>query len=262
MDLSKAKYLVPNALTLGSIYCGISSIHLSTTAQNPSDMMMAAWFIVIAMVCDGMDGRVARMTKSESEFGVQLDSLADLVSFGVAPGFLLFNWGMQPLGRMGLFFAFVFAGCTALRLARFNVMAANHVGVMKYFLGLPSPLAAGAVVSVVLAHVSMTGEMTTLASGSVAALGTLLGGLMVSNVRYRTFKDVNFRGRAGLIAIGLIFASAAVGMAFKPGVAFVVLMMLYIAIGIIGGVVSWSRAILGEDAEDFEEIEEFVQDED
>jgi CDP-diacylglycerol--serine O-phosphatidyltransferase len=256
MDLSKAKYLVPNALTLGSIYCGISSIHLSTTAQGPKDMMMAAWLIVIAMVCDGMDGRVARMTKSESEFGVQLDSLADLVSFGVAPGFLLYNWGMQPLGRWGLFFAFVFAACTALRLARFNVMAAQHAGVMKYFLGLPSPLAAGAVVSVVLAHVSMTKEMTTLASGSVAALGTLLGVLMVSNVRYRTFKDVNFRGRAGVLAIGLIFASAAVGMAFKPGVAFVILMMLYIAIGIIGGVVSWSRAILGEEAEDFDEFAE------
>ena len=214
MDLSKAKYLVPNSLTLGSIYCGINSVYLSTTAQSPKEMMLAAWFIVIAMVCDGMDGRVARMTKAESELGVQLDSLADMVSFGIAPAFLLFNWGMQPMGRWGLFFAFLFAGSTALRLARFNVMASNHSGVMKYFMGLPSPLAAGAVVSVVLAHVSMTGEMTTLASRSVAALGALLGALMISNIRYRTFKDVNFRGRAGIVLLAVAAVSAGVALAF------------------------------------------------
>lgn len=262
MDLSKAKYLVPNSLTLASTYCGINSIYLSTTAQSPKEMMFAAWLIVIAMVCDGLDGRVARMTKAESELGVQLDSLADVISFGVAPGFLLFNWGMQPMGRLGLFFAFIFASATALRLARFNVMTSQHTGVMKYFMGLPSPLAAGAVVSVVLAHVSMTGEMTTMASESVAALGTMLGGLMISNIRYRTFKDVNFRGRAGFIAVGITAISAGVAMAFKPGVAFVLLMMLYIAIGIVGGVVSWSRAILGEDEPEFDETEKLVHKED
>jgi CDP-diacylglycerol--serine O-phosphatidyltransferase len=259
MDLSKAKYLVPNSLTLASVYCGMNSIYLSTTAQSATEMMMAAWLLVIAMVCDGLDGRVARMTRAESELGVQLDSLADMVSFGVAPGFLLFNWGMQPLGKLGLFFGFVYAASTALRLARFNVMAAQHTGVLKYFMGLPSPLAAGTVVAVVLAHVSVTGEMTTGASASVAALGVLLGGLMISNVRYRTFKDVNFRGRAGAIAIGIAGLTAAVAMAFKPGVAFVLLMMLYIAIGIVGGLVNLSRAILGEDDAEFETSEEFVE---
>lgn len=263
MDLSKAKYLVPNSLTLGSIFCGMNSIYLSTTAQSPKEMMFAAWLLVIAMICDGLDGRVARMTRAESELGVQLDSLADMVSFGIAPAFLLFNWGMQPLGKLGLVFAFVYAGATALRLARFNVMAAQHAGVLRYFMGLPSPLAAGTVVAVVLAHVSVTGEMTTMASTSVAALGVLLGGLMVSNLRYRTFKDANFRGRAGVVALGVAALTAGVAMAFKPGVAFVLLMFLYIAVGLVGGLVNLSRALFGDDEEEvFEETEELVHEED
>lgn len=256
MDLSKAKYIAPNALTLSSLLCGIHSINLSLTATSVSQIAFAAWLLVVAMVCDGLDGRVARMTKTESELGVQLDSLADLVSFGVAPGFLLYGWGMSSMGGWGIFFAFVFTACTALRLARFNVMASNHEGVMRYFLGLPSPLAAGAVVSVVLAHVSMTGKMTTGAGMSVAAMATLLGFLMVSNVRYRTFKDVNFRGPAGLGLLGLVVVTAIVGVAFKPGVAFVILMVLYILIGLVGGLVNWSKAIVGEDVEYDELIRE------
>lgn len=249
MDLSKAKYLAPNSLTLTSIFCGIMSINLALTGDTVRDMMLAAWLLVVAMVCDAADGRVARMTKAESALGVQLDSLADMVSFGVAPAMLLYAWGMRDMGTLGLFFGFCFTACTALRLARFNVMASQNEGVMKYFLGLPSPLAAGTVVAVVLAHVSSTGNVTTGASSSVAAMAVLLGALMVSNIRYRTFKDVNFRGRAGVAAMLLIVLSAAVGIAFKPGVAFVLLMVLYIAIGLIGGVVHWSRAILGEDIE-------------
>ena len=260
MDLSKAKYLAPNSLTLASIFCGMSSIQISVTAEEPRQMMLAAWLLVVAMVCDALDGRVARMTKAESALGVQLDSLADMVSFGVAPGILLYSWGMEDLGGWGMFFAFVFTACTALRLARFNVMANEHEGVMKYFLGLPSPLAAGAVVSVVLAHVSWTNEMTTGASASVAAMAALLGGLMVSNIRYRTFKDVNFRGPAGVALVALVVISAGVGMVAKPSVAFVILMVLYIAIGLIGGVVNWSRAILGEDVT-YEDSAEWVDEE-
>ncbi len=260
MDLSKAKYLAPNSLTLTSVFCGMASINLSATSSDPKDMMLAAWLLVVAMVCDALDGRVARMTKAESDLGVQLDSLADMVSFGIAPAMLLYSWGMKQFGLLGLFFAFIFAGCTALRLARFNVMANEHEGVMKYFLGLPSPLAAGTVVSVVLAHISVTGHATTGAGASVAAMAALLGALMVSNIRYRTFKDVNFRGRAGLALVALSAVAVGVGIALKPSVAFVILMVLYIFIGIIGGVVNWSRAILGEDVA--YDDEEWAHDED
>lgn len=249
MDLSKAKYIAPNSLTLTSIFCGICSINLALTGDTPTDIMFAAWLLVVAMVCDALDGRVARMTKAESALGVQLDSLADMVSFGVAPAMLLYAWGMKSLGTWGLFFGFCFTACTALRLARFNVMASENEGVMKYFLGLPSPLAAGTVVAVVLAHVSATGQMSTGAATSVAAMAVLLGALMVSNIRYRTFKDVNFRGRAGFLALATILLASAVAYTFKPGAALVLLMVLYIAIGLVGGVLHWSRAILGEDVE-------------
>ncbi|MFU8802409.1 MAG: CDP-diacylglycerol--serine O-phosphatidyltransferase [Bradymonadaceae bacterium] len=248
MDLSRAKYILPNLFTLSSIYAGIYSIHLSVNANSVQEMTLAAWLIVVAMVCDAFDGRVARMTKTESEFGVQMDSLADAISFGVAPAFLLYAWGMSTLGGLGLFFGFVFAACAVMRLARFNVMANTHAGVMKYFLGLPTPLAAGAVVAVVLAHVGWTDRITTGAAWSVAAMCVLLGGLMVSNVRYRTFKDVNFRGRAGLLLMSLLAVTFYVSVALKPEFALVLLMFAYIIIGVGGGIVSVGKHLFGQQA--------------
>ncbi len=244
MDLRKAKYILPNLFTLASIYCGILSIHLSTTAESAAQMALAAWLLVVAMACDAFDGRVARLTKSESEFGIQMDSLADAISFGVAPAFLLYTWGLSELGDLGLFFAFVFASCSVMRLARFNVMANAEPGVMKYFLGLPTPLAAGAVVSVVLAHVALTDQITTTANWSVAAMAVLLGGLMVSNVRYRTFKDVRFHGRTLAVLLSIVSAAFAVSMMFKPSVAFVVLMVAYITLGLGGGILSIGKNVL------------------
>lgn len=244
MDLRKAKYVLPNMFTLASIYCGILSIHLSTTAEAASEVALAAWLVVVAMACDAFDGRVARLTKSESEFGIQMDSLADAISFGVAPAFLLYTWGLSELGDLGLFFAFVFASCSVMRLARFNVMANAEPGVMKYFLGLPTPLAAGTVVSVVLAHVALTDQITTTASWSVAAMAVLLGGLMVSNVRYRTFKDVRFHGRTLAVLLSIVATAFAVSMIFKPSVAFVVLMVAYITLGLGGGIVSIGKNVL------------------
>lgn len=248
MDLHRAKYLLPNALTMGSAFAGFTSIYVSLNATDVESLSMAAWLIVIAMFCDLFDGRVARMTKTESALGVQLDSLADALSFGVAPAFLIYQWGLEPLGVVGLVPAFVYAACAILRLARFNVMAAESHGVMRHFLGLPTPLAAGAVVSIVIAHLSVTNHMATGATGSVALMALLLGGLMVSNIKYRTFKDVNFRGRFGVGVVMLATLALALGMATQPSVAFVALMVCYILVGLVGTVVHWSRAILGDDS--------------
>jgi CDP-diacylglycerol--serine O-phosphatidyltransferase len=255
MDLTRAKYLLPNSLTMTSAFCGFTSIHLSLTGSTVHEFSMAAWLLVVAMICDGADGRVARMTKTESELGVQLDSLADAVSFGLAPAFLLYAWGLSSLGILGLAAAFVFAAGAILRLARFNVMASQHQGVMRYFLGLPSPLAAGAVVSIVMAHLAVTDHATTGATGSVVLMSILLGGLMVSNVKYRTFKDAKLKGRAGIGIFMLAIAAGSLGILTKPSVAFVALMFCYILVGLVGTAYSWSRHILGEDAfeEDAEE---------
>jgi CDP-diacylglycerol--serine O-phosphatidyltransferase len=261
MDLHRAKYLLPNSVTMSSALCGFVSIHLSITGETTRDFSLAAWLIVFAMIFDLLDGRVARMTKTESDLGVQLDSLADALSFGIAPAFLMYAWGLEPLGILGLVAAFVYAACTILRLARFNVMAAEHDGVMRYFLGLPAPLAAGAVVSIVMAHLAVTGHPTTGATGSVVMMSALLGGLMVSNIKYRTFKDVNFRGRAGIGLVALAVFASGLGVAFKPSVAFVGIMVCYILVGLVGTAIHWSRAILGDDAFDYSEDEEMLAEE-
>jgi CDP-diacylglycerol--serine O-phosphatidyltransferase len=241
MDLSRAKYILPNLFTLSNACAGFFSIHLATTADSARDVSLAAWLLVVAMVFDLFDGRVARLTRTESELGMQLDSLADALSFGVAPAVLLYTWGLSSLGTLGLFLSFVYVACALLRLARFNVMSADSEGPKSYFLGLATPLAAGTIVASIIAHVSLTDKMTTGATGSVAAMALLLGGLMVSNVRYRTFKDVDFRGRAGLGLVGLVALAVALAVATEPGVAFVVLLFAYILIGLGGGIVSLGR---------------------
>lgn len=245
MDLRKSKYIWPNLLTLSSVFCGISSIYLSSTSESASQLQIASWLIVAAMLCDLFDGRVARMTNAQSAFGVQLDSLADSLSFGAAPALLLFNWGMRPLGMTGVFIGFIFAAGALMRLARFNVKAAEDGGKSKYFEGLPTPLAAGAVVSMVLAHLSLTGHATTNATWNVAAMSVLLGGLMVSNVRYRTFKDFNFAGRSGVILAALCLLVGGVSIVAGPSVAFVMIMVLYITIGMGGGLMELGRHFLG-----------------
>lgn len=262
MDLTRAKYLLPNSLTMASAFAGFNSIYLSTTGTTTKEFSLAAWLLVVAMVCDLFDGRVARMTKTESALGVQLDSLADAVSFGIAPAFLLYGWGLAPYGLLGKAAAFVFAACAILRLARFNVLAAEHEGVMRHFLGLPTPLAAGAVVSIVMAHLAVTGHPTTAASGSVALMSVLLGGLMISNIKYRTFKDINLGARTILGLLALVLVSIALGVLLKPSVAFVALMVCYILIGLVGTVVDWSRHILGDEPAAYEEYEdELVEEE-
>ncbi len=251
MDFRRAKYLLPNLFTLSSICAGLFSIHMSTTAQNVSDITLAAWLIVVSMVCDLLDGRVARMTKAESELGIQLDSLADAISFGVAPAFLLYHWGMAEWGPLGMFVAFGYVGCAVMRLARFNVLTGQATEAKKFFVGLPTPLAAGTVVSLVMAHVSYTETMAVSgAAASVAAVALLLGGLMVSNVRYRTFKNIGLSGRVAALASVVVLTSAAVSVFLKPSVAFVLLMVAYITLGLGGGLVHLGKYVFGSAGEE------------
>lgn len=248
MDLKRIRYVFPNLFTLANIFAGVYSIKLALNAQTLHELSMAAWLIVVSMVCDLADGRIARMTDAESEFGTQLDSLTDAVSFGVAPALLLYAWGLEALGFIGVFFAFVYTAGALMRLARFNVMARDKEGASTYFLGLPTPLAAGGVVSVVLAHISVTGQLATGAHWNVAAIAVLLGGLMVSNIRYRTFKDVDFRGRALAVIFLLAGVVGTLAIVVEPSVALVASMVAYIVVGIGGGVVRWSRNFFGEDS--------------
>lgn len=181
-------YLLPNLFTTGALFCGFYAV----VSGMDGNFGHAAVAIFLAMLLDGMDGRVARMTNTQSAFGEQYDSLADMVSFGVAPALVMFSWVLHDLGRWGWAAAFIYTACAALRLARFN----TQIGVVdkKYFIGLASPMAAAVIAATVLT-VSNYPPETMLAKSGLAVLTASVGLLMVSNFRYTSFKSVDFRGR-------------------------------------------------------------------
>ncbi|MDO5537351.1 MAG: CDP-diacylglycerol--serine O-phosphatidyltransferase [Desulfovibrionaceae bacterium] len=179
----RAVYLVPNTITCTSMFFGFLSIIWAVQGRF-SDACLA---LLVSALMDGLDGKVARLTHSASEFGVQFDSLADLVAFGLAPAVLLFQWQLAELGRLGVAIAFVYAACGALRLARFNVNA--HVGSKRYFVGLPIPAGSCTLVCFVFFAELFRDSLPTLTLIMSAVLTFGVGLLMVSNVRYFSFKE-------------------------------------------------------------------------
>ena len=186
---SRGVYLIPNLFTSGNLFSGFYSI----IAVFNADFVRAAIAVFVAMVFDSLDGKSARLTKTTSRFGTEYDSLADLVSFGVAPGLLIYSWALAGYGRFGWVAGFLFVICGALRLARFNVQASTTEG--KFFVGLPIPAAAGVIASLVLLdhHILRLGG--EIKPALILALTYVLAFLMVSTFRYRSFKDVQFAER-------------------------------------------------------------------
>lgn len=192
-------YLLPSMITLSAMFCGFYAMIRSIGG----DFYHAGIAIAVAMVLDSLDGRVARLTHTSSPFGAELDSLADMVSFGAAPAMLVFNWGLHHLGRIGWLVSFVYCACAALRLARFNVMLG--VTDKKYFQGLPSPSAA----ALVAGYVYLCAEYQ-FNSKFMIVLGlfvTLIAGLsMVSNIKFYSFKEFHFHQTAPFRAVLAILA--------------------------------------------------------
>ena len=181
-------YLLPNLLTLGALFAGFYAI----IAGMNGDFNKAGWAILIAAVMDGLDGRVARMTNTQSAFGAQFDSLSDMVSFGVAPALIMFSWALSSLGEAGWAASFIYMSCAALRLARFNV----QLGTVdkRFFVGLQSPVAAGLVTFVAWVGFKYQVEITPFIAFCAAVLTAFTGILMISNYRYYSFKEIHFRG--------------------------------------------------------------------
>ncbi|MFZ5653566.1 MAG: CDP-diacylglycerol--serine O-phosphatidyltransferase [Pseudomonadota bacterium] len=203
-------YLLPNLLTTGAMFAGFYAILSAMNARFAS----AAVAIFVAMVFDGLDGRVARLTNTQSAFGVQYDSLSDMVSFGIAPAVVVYAWTLQALGKLGWAAAFIYASCAALRLARFNVQVA--AADKRFFVGLASPAAAGLVAGMVWSGHEL-GRDPLLAL--IAAAVTILAGLlMVSNLRYHSLKGVDFRGRVPFVVIVAAALGAAVVVTDPPRV--------------------------------------------
>jgi CDP-diacylglycerol--serine O-phosphatidyltransferase len=243
INLRKAMFVLPNLFTVSSILLGFYALTLCAGDATPLQLYQAALAIFFAMFFDAFDGRVARMTKTQSDFGVQLDSLADVMSFGAAPALLVYKWALAPLGFAGFFVSFAFAACGALRLARFNVLAARgDKGSSAFFVGLPIPLAAGTIVALVIAHYRQFGSTTDAATRApVALVVALLAFLMVSTIRYRTFKDVHLSARSLTVFGFLCVAGVAVGIATRASFVLVVYTAAYIALGIAESILARTR---------------------
>jgi CDP-diacylglycerol---serine O-phosphatidyltransferase len=180
-------YLLPNLLTTGALFAGFYAV----IAGMGGDFHNACAAIVVAMFLDGMDGRVARLTNTQSAFGAEFDSLSDMVAFGVAPALICFSWALSGLGKIGWTIAFIYVACAALRLARFNVQRTEVD--KRFFVGLASPSAAGLVVFMVWAFSSYDVAVTKPMSVIAAVVTGLAGVLMVINIRYYSFKELDFK---------------------------------------------------------------------
>ncbi len=222
----KGIYLLPNAITISSLFCGFYAIVMSLNLE----FKQATVAIFISMILDSMDGRVARLTRTQSEFGAQLDSLADMVAFGVAPALVVYEWSLKGMGRIGWVSAFIFCACAALRLARFN----TNIKVVdkRYFQGLPSPAAAALVAGFIwlMDDIGFAGSDFYWTSWIL----TLYAGLtMVSNVPFYSFKVMDIRKSVPFIAVILVVLIF-VTISFDPPK---VLFGLFVIYGISGYVV-------------------------
>lgn len=193
-------YLLPNLFTLTALFAGFYAI----VAAMKGHFSDAAIAVFIAMIMDTLDGRIARLTHTQTEFGAQLDSLSDMVSFGVAPAVILYAWGLNTLGKAGWLITFVYAACVALRLARFNVQ--HNVLDKRYFRGLPCPTGAAVIASLIwsIDQYELDGISMHIFT---AVLTIFISLLMVSNLRYYSFKDIDLKNKVPFIVILLIVLS-------------------------------------------------------
>jgi CDP-diacylglycerol--serine O-phosphatidyltransferase len=196
-SMKKGIYILPNLFTTASMFCGFYAVIASMNGL----FSKAAVAIMISCVLDGLDGKIARFTNTTSKFGIEYDSLSDLIAFGVAPAVLAYGWALSPYGRYGWLAAFLFVACGALRLARFNI----QIGVInsRVFNGLPIPAAAVVVATSVLFYYYIGGE-GNLYHPSLIIFMTILALLMVSNIKYYSFKDLDFFARKPFMTFFLI----------------------------------------------------------
>lgn len=227
-------YLLPNAFTTGALFCGFYAIVMAMNQRFEH----ACWALFIAMILDGLDGRIARLTNTQSEFGAQYDSLSDMVSFGAAPALVIYEWSLRGLGKLGWIAAFVYCAGAALRLARFNTNL--KVVDKRFFQGLPSPAAAALVAGFVMMMTDPDINVSARQMDWVSWLIAVFAGLtMVSNVPFYSFKDVNFRKSVPFIVVFLIALGLAL-LAIDPPK---VLWPIFVVYGLSGYVIFfWRRA--------------------
>ncbi|HUI67807.1 MAG TPA: CDP-diacylglycerol--serine O-phosphatidyltransferase [Nitrospirota bacterium] len=234
--MRKGIYVLPNLITLSSMFAGFYSI----VASLNSDYERAAWAIMIASVFDVLDGWVARITHTATRFGIEIDSLADVISFGVAPGVLVYTWTLSSFGKIGWLGSFFLVACAALRLARFNVQMGSTE--KKHFTGLPTPASALVIASTVLAYEEILHILEDLKLVQLAdvvgkdywilALTFILAGLMVSNITYHSLKEANLKERRPFGILVVIAAFLAV-VAYHPELVLFLVSISYVVVGMV-----------------------------
>jgi CDP-diacylglycerol---serine O-phosphatidyltransferase len=224
VPLHRGVYVLPNLITTAGLFSGFYSI----IASLRGDFLIAAIAIMAANVFDALDGRLARLTNTTSRFGIEYDSLCDLVAFGVAPGILVYCWALAPWGTFGWLAASLYVTCGALRLARFNVQLDNVE--KRHFVGLPIPAAAEVVASTVMLYYFFGGEGATYRHLIVLVMVYALAGLMVSNVRYFSFKEIYIHRRQPFWVLVLVIVALKLFIA-EPQVCLFATFILYAASG-------------------------------
>lgn len=212
-------YLLPSLMTLGNLFCGYACIVYAMRGEYAT----AAPFIGIALILDSLDGRIARLTGTEGAFGLQFDSLADMISFGLAPAILAYSWGLTPFGRWGWAAGFIFVTAAAMRLARFNIQAGSVD--KRYFVGMPSPAAAAVVAATIFAY--PTGLRETSGAAPVMALVLVPALLMVSTIRFRSFKSIDLQAPRSYTVL-LVVASVIAAIFAHPAGSLVILAYSYL----------------------------------
>jgi len=228
--LRRGVYLLPSLLTMGNMFCGYACVVYAMRGEYET----AAPFIGFAVILDMLDGRIARLTGTTRAFGLEFDSLADVVSFGVAPAVLSFAWGLQPLGRIGWAAGFLFVAAAAVRLARFNIQSGAQD--KRYFVGMPSPPAAGVPAATVFAFpAGLTGSWEAAAVLAMVIVPALL---MVSTIRFRSFKTIDLQSRRSYTVLPVIALGLA-ALAARPEEVLFVAAYAYLASAFIG--MAWTR---------------------
>ena len=234
-------YLLPNLFTTGALFAGFYAI----IAAMRGDFENAAVAIFFAMILDGLDGRIARLTNTSSKFGAEYDSLADMVSFGVAPALVMFSWGLEGLGKFGWSTAFIYVACAALRLARFNTQI--ETADKNYFTGLASPAAAAIIAGTVWVcnDLGWAGsELPRELAVSVGVLTATVGFFMIANFPYYSFKAIDFRGRVPFVVmIAVVFVFGLITL--DPPSVLLAGFVIYALSGPLAQVINWRKKRLG-----------------
>jgi CDP-diacylglycerol--serine O-phosphatidyltransferase len=237
VDFRKTFYILPNLFTLSCVLCGFTSLSLSASRTSPENFYLAALAICFGYFFDTFDGRVARLTKTQTDLGRDLDSLADVITFGAAPALMVYKWGLTSFGRLGVVVSGLYVCAGALRLARFNVLSRRDEasGVKKpgkYIVGLPIPTASSLLVAMVMVSYH-AGPYRLVSDGSTLVIVIVLSGLMVSRVRFRSFKDLRLTGKTVGVVLLLSGACAAIIIAgLEKAFIFLFLVVAYIGMGL------------------------------